>query len=74
MRICAAVLLSLLVLAGGCAPAPPPVDQRKLATDLRGLADTYIRNYLDAFPYQALVIGAREVHPSLLVDHSLPAL
>jgi len=74
MRICVAVLLSLSLLAGACAPAPPPVDQRKLAEDLRGLADTYIRDYLDAFPYQALVIGAREAHPSLLVDHSLPAL
>ena len=74
MRICVAALLSLSLLAGACAPAPPPVDQRKLATDLRSLADTYIRDYLDAFPYQALVIGAREAHPSLLVDHSLPAL
>lgn len=65
-------LLSVVSLA--CAPAPPPVDKQKLADEVSALADDYVRSYLDAFPYQALVIGARESHPSLLADHSLPAL
>jgi uncharacterized protein (DUF885 family) len=50
------------------------VDKVKIGNDVSALADAYVRSYLDAFPYQALVIGAREAHPSQLADHSLPAL
>ncbi len=45
-----------------------------VAQQVTTLADTYVREYLDAFPYQALVIGAPDAHPDRLVDHSLPAL
>ena len=48
-----------------------PDDAAKQVT---ALADAYVRDYLEAFPYQALVIGAPEVHPDRLTDHSLPAL
>jgi uncharacterized protein (DUF885 family) len=61
-------------LTNACGPSTPPVDKVKLAAEVSGLADDYVRSYLDAFPYQAIVIGARETHPSLLADHSLPAL
>ncbi|HEX5068968.1 MAG TPA: DUF885 domain-containing protein [Vicinamibacterales bacterium] len=50
------------------------MDSRKIARDVSGLADAYVTSFLDAFPYQAVVIGARERHPSVLADHSLPAL
>jgi len=33
-----------------------------------------LRSYLDAFPENALAIGARDPHPSQLGDHSLAAL
>jgi uncharacterized protein (DUF885 family) len=38
------------------------------------LADEYVRDYLAAFPHYALAIGAPDVHPDRLVDHSLPAI
>ncbi len=63
-----------LTLTVACGPSTPPVDTVKLGAEVSKLADTYVKDYLDAFPYMAVVIGAREVHPSLLVDHSLPAL
>ena len=44
------------------------------AKQVTALADAYVRDYLEAFPYQALVLGAPEVHPDRLADHSLPAL
>jgi uncharacterized protein (DUF885 family) len=44
------------------------------ADEVTALADTYIADYLEAFPYQALGIGAAEVHPDQLADHSLLAL
>jgi len=63
----ASVLLAFAV--AGCGPsAPPPAEQ------VNELADTYVAEYLEAFPYHALAIGAPEVHPDRLVDHSLPAL
>ncbi len=68
------MVLAASVVAAACGPATPPIDRAKLAGDVSGLADDYVRGYLDAFPYQAIVIGARETHPSLLADHSLPAL
>lgn len=44
------------------------------AARVHALADTYVREYFDAFPYHALVAGAPDRHPDRLVDHSLPAL
>ena len=70
-RACAAI--GLLAMTA-CGPSTPPVDPKKIAADVSALADTYVRSYLDAFPYQAIVIGANDAHPSLLGDHSLPAL
>jgi uncharacterized protein (DUF885 family) len=61
-------------VAAACGPSTPPVDRAKLAGAVSGLADDYLRSYLDAFPYQAIVMGARDEHPSRLADHSLPAL
>ena len=57
-----------------CSRSQPVVDTAKLAADVSRLADSYLRSYLDAFPENALAIGAPEAHPSLLGDHSLPAL
>ena len=60
-----------------CSPAPQPPstpDTGAIATRVSALADAYVRDYLEAFPYYALVLGAPEVHPDRLVDHSLPAL
>jgi uncharacterized protein (DUF885 family) len=68
------IVVLAAVIATACGPSTPPVDPERLAKDASDLADSYVRSYLDAFPYQAVVIGAREAHPSLLVDHSLPAL
>src|SRR5215510_2989203 len=38
------------------------------------LADAYVRDYFEVFPYQALTLGAPDLHPNRLADHSLPAL
>lgn len=57
-----------------CGPSTPPVDQKKIAADVSALADTYVHGFLDAFPYQAVVIGAPEQHPSILGDHSLAGI
>ena len=70
-RVCAAI--GVLAMTA-CGPSTPPVDKDKLAGDVSALADAYVRSYLDAFPYQAVVLGANDAHPSLLGDHSLPAL
>lgn len=69
-----ALAVAVLIAAGACGPRTPPVDSRKIARNVSGLADTYVTSFLDAFPYQAVVLGARERHPSILGDHSLPAL
>ena len=69
--VCAAI--GVLVMSA-CGPSTPPVDKKKLADEVNALADSYVRGYLDAFPYQAVVLGAPDAHPSLLGDHSLPAL
>ena len=56
-------LLVATVLAAACGPSTPPVDRYKIARDASALADRYVSSYLDAFPDQAVVIGAREAHP-----------
>src|SRR4029453_5935933 len=71
-----------LILAGaaacnGAPPGPPAGDavaKDAAATQVTALADAYVKDYLEAFPYQALELGAPEVHPDRLTDHSLPAL
>lgn len=60
-----------IVLAVACGqPTPPQSDAPARVTSL---ADRYVKEYFDAFPYQALSFGAPDVHPDQLVDHSLPA-
>lgn len=71
-RAICAVLLVISVMA--CGPSTPPVDTAKIAAEVNALADSYVRDYLEAFPENALVIGAPDPHPSILGDHSLPAL
>ena len=68
---CAAIVVMTM---SACGPSTPPVDRKKIAADVSALADTYVHAFLDAFPYQAVVVGAPEAHPSILGDHSLPAL
>jgi uncharacterized protein (DUF885 family) len=63
-----------LMMAMGCGPSKPSVDIAKTADAVSGLADAYLHDYLEAFPENALARGAKEAHPSLLGDHSLPAL
>jgi uncharacterized protein (DUF885 family) len=69
-------LALILVFMAACSPAPPPPPPAAdaQAAKVTALADAYVRDYLEAFPYYALVLGAPEVHPDRLVDHSLPAL
>jgi uncharacterized protein (DUF885 family) len=63
------VSVLLALVAAGCGSSePPPAEQ------VNALADAYVNDYLEAFPYHALAIGAPEVYPDRLVDHSLPAL
>jgi uncharacterized protein (DUF885 family) len=56
--------------AVACSQEPPP----DYAGQVTALADRYVAEYLEAFPYQALVLGAPEVHADRLADHSLAAL
>src|SRR5215510_9276986 len=67
-------LIAVLLLAAGCGETAPVRNPDDVAKQVTTLADAYVRDYLDAFPYQALVLGAPEAHPDRLVDHSLPAL
>ncbi len=62
--------MSAVLVAGlaACSSPPAPADR------VNALADAYVADYLEAFPYQAIVIGAPEVHADQLVDHTLPAL
>jgi uncharacterized protein (DUF885 family) len=72
-RYMSLLLLIGAVACGGPAPASAPaVDD--LARRVTALADAYVKEYFDAFPYQALTSGATDRHPDQLVDHSLPAL
>ena len=71
-RMTVAVFLLLTASACSSTPAGPSPDQ--IAKNVNAVADAYLRSYLDAFPENALSIGARDPHPSQLGDHSLPAL
>src|SRR6185436_10384105 len=67
---CLAALLSL----SACNNTPPGPTPEQIAKDVNAVADGYLRGYLEAFPENALALGARDPHPSQLGDHSLPAL
>jgi uncharacterized protein (DUF885 family) len=65
----------VLVLTMACSrAAPPPPAPDDSAPRVTALADRYVKEYFDAFPYQALTSGAPDAHPDQLVDHSLAAL
>jgi uncharacterized protein (DUF885 family) len=75
MRALAAVLcLGLITACGRAEPGPDPGPTEAAAAQVTTLADAYVRDYLEAFPYHALAIGAPEVHADRLGDHSLAAL
>jgi uncharacterized protein (DUF885 family) len=38
------------------------------------LADRYVNEFIEAFPYVAIALGAADKFPDRLMDHSLPAL
>jgi uncharacterized protein (DUF885 family) len=65
----AAVMLSAACRGGVTGP-----DPARVASDVNAVASNYLRGYLDAFPEQALAMGAQDPHPSQLGDHSLPAI
>lgn len=72
-RALAVVLASMCVTFAGCGqPAAPARDDS--AARMTSLADAYVHDYFEAFPYQAVYSGAPDVHPDQLVDHSLAAL
>ena len=68
------VLLSVFSVSLACNTTPPGPAPDQVARTVNAVADTYLRSYLDAFPENALAIGARDPHPSQLGDHSLAAL
>ncbi len=68
LRPAAIFVVMANVAACGSPPPPDPVAR------VNALADAYVADYLEAFPYHALAIGAPEVHADRLADHSLPAL
>jgi uncharacterized protein (DUF885 family) len=71
------ILFCAACSGGGAEVSPPAGDaaaKDAAAKQVTALADAYVKDYLEAFPYQALVLGAPEVHPDRLADHSLPAL
>ena len=68
------VLLSVFSVSLACNTTPPGPAPHQVAKNVNAVADTYLRSYLDAFPENALAIGARDPHPSQLGDHSLAAL
>lgn len=49
-------------------------DAEKVAGNVSAVAAGYLRSYLDAFPENALAMGAQDPHPSQLGDHSLAAI
>jgi len=69
-----ALAVSALFLATACTTSSPGPDPEQVAKDVNAVADNYLHSYLDAFPENALAIGARDPHPSQLGDHSLAAL
>jgi len=76
----APVGLLILTMACNSSSSETPVGSNtavtsdELAKRVNALADRYVKEYFDAFPYQAVTAGAPDTHPDQLVDHSLPAL
>src|ERR1051325_7771616 len=69
------LLSGLILSAMACSPPPPPAPNADdVAKRVNVLADRYVKEYFDAFPYQTVTAGAPDAHPDQLVDHSLPAL
>jgi uncharacterized protein (DUF885 family) len=76
------LLITTFVIAvaagcGGGTSTPPPPDRAAIdaaAKQVTSLADEYVTAYFDAFPYNAMNVGAEDRHPDQLADHSLPAL
>src|SRR6185436_8746572 len=67
--------VSLSLVGVACtATAPPGPDPVKVGQSINAVADSFLHGYLDAFPENALSMGARDPRPSILGDHSLPAL
>jgi uncharacterized protein (DUF885 family) len=73
-HLAAALTVAAMAACAPSDPAPSPGAADAAATQVTALADAYVRDYLEAFPHQALAIGAPEVHPDRLGDHSLAAL
>ena len=65
--------IAALFVAVSCNSAPPGPDPAVVARNVNDVADAYLHGYLDAFPEEALTLGARDPHPDQLGDHSLPA-
>ncbi len=72
------LVIGMFATSCSAPPAGPPAGDAAAkdaaAKQVTALADAYVKEYYDAFPYQALAAGAADVHPGRLVDHSLPAL
>lgn len=68
MRVLHRIVFSAAAAAIACGGSSGP------GPHVTELADRYIATYLDAFPHQALGIGAPDEQPGLLGDHSLTAL
>jgi hypothetical protein len=64
---------SALIMSGCERPQPRTTAEDNLAKVTK-LADAYIKEYFDVFPYQAIENGAPDFHPDRLGDHSLEAL
>lgn len=67
---CAAPLALAGFMLAGCRQEPPPDHVGQVTA----LADRYVADYLAAYPYMALVLGAPDTQPGALVDHSLAAV
>jgi uncharacterized protein (DUF885 family) len=74
MRIRLVPVVCTIVLSVSCSSTPATPPGSDAAPRVTTLADRYVKEYFDAFPYHALSTGAPDVHPDRLIDHSLPAL
>ena len=75
MRLCLFLCVAMVISSGCNRPDPEPVpDADEAAKQVTSLADTYVKEFFEAFPQYALASGAEDPHPDRLGDHSLPAL
>jgi uncharacterized protein (DUF885 family) len=68
------LLLVTLAACGGSSVSNTSAAADDAASRVTELANRYVTEFFDAFPYQAVEFGAPDAHPDQLVDHSLPAL